>query len=171
MAKRSPQEINQQLEHYVFSIAGHLIGSAEPSIQRALIDMASRFVTSATAEHTADGVTAANRLPDILRQPVPDLLDRSADQQFAHRAWLAGWLHQQRHYQHQHTTRLENALLVTQQRYQQIQATVLREPYRTRLLDQCRRSLDYFQQCLDLAHSTSQTTTNWLDRLAQERAV
>lgn len=171
MAPRSPQEITQQLEHYVFGIASQFIDCAEPPIQQALIDMASRFVTSATAKTTADGFIADKLLPDLVRQPDQQTLDRPADRRFAHRAWLASWLHQQRQHQQQYVSRLEDALLVTQQHYQQIQATVLREPYRSRLLARCQRSLAHFQQCLDAVHSTSQTTTSWLDRLARDKAI
>ncbi len=135
MAHRSPQEINQRLEIYVFSIARHFIDDAEPPTQQALIDMASRYITSATTDDVAAVAMPDSVLPDTLGQPDQQRLTRHNDRRLAYRTWLTGWLHQQRQYQQQHVTRLENALLVTQQHYQQIQATVLREPYRSRLLD------------------------------------
>ncbi len=171
MAPRSHQEINQRLEHYVFSIASHFIDSVEPPTQQALIDVASRYITSATTGDAAHSAMPGNVLLDLLGQPSQQSLDQSADRRFAHRACLENWLRQQQQYQHQHVTRLENALLITRQHHQQIQHTILREPYRSRLLARCQRSMAHFQQCLDSACSVSQATANWLNRLACDKAV
>lgn len=169
MPHRSPQEINRQLEYYVFSIASHFIDSVDSPAQQALIDIASRFITSATT----DAAVAMPDQPwfDAVGQADKQNLGQFADRRFAHRAWLAGWLQRQRQYQQQHVAFLENALLVTRQRYQLIQDSVLREPYRSRLLYRCQRSLDHFQQRLDVAYTMTRSTTSWLDRLQYGKAV
>lgn len=164
MAHRSPQEIKQQLERYVFGIATHFIDSADAPTQQALIDTASRFITLANAD-TADTGTPDKLLLGLLNQPAHQRSDQAPDQRFAHRAWLASWVQQQQQFRHQRITCLENALVVTRQRYQLIQDTVLREPYRSRLLSRCQQSLDHFQRCLDSVYSMNQLSTDRLSRL------
>jgi hypothetical protein len=165
MAHRSTHEVKQLLERYVFGIAAHFIDSADAPTQQALIDAASRFITLANA-NTDDKEGTDKVLLNLLSQPTHQHSDQATDRRFAHREWLASWVQQQQHRSgRQRITFLEDALVITRQRYQLIQDTVLREPYRSRLLYRCQQSLDHFQRCLDLAYTVSQASANWLSRL------
>lgn len=167
MAYRSPQKINQRLEHYVFSIASQFIDSADPSTQQALIEAAGRFSALISTDDAIDTATPNNVQLDLLSRD----LDQTTDPRLAHRAWLTSWVQQQQQFQRRHIMYLEEALLITQQRYQLIQDTVLREPYRSRLLNRCQGALAHFQQCLDSAYTLTQSSTNWLSRLQHDKAV
>ncbi len=141
----APAPFNQLLEAYIFTVANHRIGSAEPNLQKELL---------ALWQTVSDTVKPDESLVTLsLPQPTEwdAVLQNPIDWRSVNRNWLEQLIRERSQHHAKYLIRLKQAIAKTQLHAQALEHSPLSERIRARLLKHYQYTLHMYRQ--QLAHA------------------
>jgi len=148
------QLFSEVLEQYALKVANLFIESADSSTQSELIQLINRIDTNSGAPGLLSGDEEKSEWQEVLEAPV--------DWGSIDRQWFISLFRQRIERHQRYRNYLEKAIEQTRQRYQHIQNSIFREPFRSSLLHRHTVALASYQQQLAAAKRNHQLNLNQL---------